>query len=91
MAISNTEITKLVVEKLIGDERTKDYAIEVIDNNGVITLKGAVSSIESRQAAEEITESVEGVKSVINDISIEEEKENYRGLPAAGLLDYQIK
>jgi osmotically-inducible protein OsmY len=91
MAISNTELTKRVVKKLVDDERTKDYAIEVVDNSGVITLTGAVSSIESRQAAEEIIESVEGVKSVINDLTVEEEVEDYRGLPAAGLLDFQIQ
>lgn len=91
MTLSNTELTKRIVRELIEDERTKDYAIEVVDNNGVITLTGAVSSMESHRAAGEITENVEGVKSVINDLEIKEEEEDYKGLPAAGILDYQIQ
>jgi hypothetical protein len=61
-----------------------------VDNNGVVTLSGVVPSVEARQAAEEITEQVNGVKSVINDLKIEEDEEDIlKDIPAAGLADLQ--
>jgi osmotically-inducible protein OsmY len=52
------------------DERTDDSQIEVIDNNGVVTLSGTALSQEARDAAGEIAQSFAGVLSVINDIAV---------------------
>jgi osmotically-inducible protein OsmY len=52
------------------DERTGDSQIEVIDNNGVITLSGVALSNDARSAAAEIAQGFPGVLSVINDIAV---------------------
>ena len=52
------------------DSRTKDYAVEVMDNNGVIILRGAVPSREASTAVEMVAKEVEGVVSVINETDV---------------------
>lgn len=63
------------------DQRTAGAAIEVIDENGVVTLKGAVASIEIREAAQEIAEQEKGALEVINDLTLEGEEEGLKGPP----------
>jgi osmotically-inducible protein OsmY len=52
------------------DSRTKDYAVDVMDNNGVIILRGAVPSREASTAVEMVAKEVEGVVSVINETDV---------------------
>ncbi|HLO14166.1 MAG TPA: BON domain-containing protein [Anaerolineales bacterium] len=62
-----------VQDALMGDDRLHDlhdHGIEVLDNNGVITLRGVVHSIEARERAEAVAREVEGVTSVINEIDV---------------------
>jgi osmotically-inducible protein OsmY len=47
-----------------------DHGIEVLDSNGVITLRGRVHSVEARERAETIAREVEGVTSVINELDV---------------------
>ncbi len=55
---------------IIKDPRTKEHGIEVLENNGVITLKGSVPSREVKETAESILRDLhEGVK-VINDLEV---------------------
>lgn len=55
---------------LMNDDRLRDSAIEVLDSNGVITLRGTVPTREARDRAEAIVRGVPGVKSVINEIDV---------------------
>jgi len=52
------------------DSRTKEYAVEVLDNNGVIILRGAVPSREASTAVEMVAREVDGVVSVINETDV---------------------
>ncbi len=68
-----TKLAKQVKNALLNNIDTQDAPIEVMDNNGVITLSGTVRSGEVRQRASEIAKSESGVISVINDVTVEEE------------------
>ena len=55
---------------LVDDAYMRDHGIEVLDSNGVITLRGTVPTPEARERAEAIVREVEGVTSVINEIDV---------------------
>jgi osmotically-inducible protein OsmY len=65
-----SEIAARVRAALTQDSRTVDLSIEVIDENGLVTLSGEVDSEEASQAAEEIASIQEGVIEVVNDLEI---------------------
>ena len=44
--------------------------IEVLDSNGVITLRGTVPTTSARERAEAIVRGMEGVTSVINELDV---------------------
>jgi hypothetical protein len=55
---------------LLSDPRTELETIEVIDDRGVVTLKGTVGDPEVRHAAEEIAAGQSGVLSVTNALEV---------------------
>jgi osmotically-inducible protein OsmY len=59
-----------IAEALLNDPLTRDHAIEVIDDRGIVTLGGSVPSEEARHAAEIIARSQQGVINVINTLRI---------------------
>lgn len=62
----NTRIQRVLME----NPRTRDYGVEILDNNGVVTLRGAVPSYEARDPVEETVRAVDGVVSVNNEIDV---------------------
>jgi osmotically-inducible protein OsmY len=62
-------------DKLSRDKSTADAKIEVIDNHGVITLAGTVTSNIARDVATLIVFSHPGVIGVINDIVVDDPEE----------------
>lgn len=74
MAVTGNEIERGVLEALEADERTRGEAIEVVDQQSVVTLKGSVSSDEARAAAAQIVEDQPGVEEVINDLRVVDEE-----------------
>jgi osmotically-inducible protein OsmY len=67
-----------VVENLMQDSRLADYPIDVLNNNGVITLTGEVSSQELSDAAEAIARHTDGAITVINEIVINSDAKRTR-------------
>jgi hyperosmotically inducible protein len=65
-AISDTVITAKVKAKLMGEKGLKKSEIDVTTTNGVVTLTGSASNSDAKGLAEDMTKSVEGVKSVDN-------------------------
>jgi len=59
-----------VESALLEDQITQDYGIEVLDNNGVITLRGMVPNRKVREQAEAVVRQVAGVTSVINELDV---------------------
>jgi osmotically-inducible protein OsmY len=71
MALEVTEVAKQVEKALKEDERTADYPLEVVEHDGLVTLKGNVPSAEVKEAAETIAESQEGVVDVTNALVVD--------------------
>ena len=66
----NSSLELQVESALLQDRLTEDADIEVLDNNGIVTLRGVVRSRESRDRAEEIVRTVPGVTTVINELDV---------------------
>lgn len=64
---ATTDLQTRVQRALMDDSRTKEYGVEVLDNNGVIILRGTVPSREASTAVEMVAREVDGVVSVINE------------------------
>jgi len=67
---TTTDIQLDVQTALMQDPETQDYGIEVIDNNGIITLKGVVPSLEASERAEIIARDTDGVRAVFNELAV---------------------
>ena len=65
-----SDIEQQVFEALEQDKRTNKYAIEVINENGLVTLKGKVYTEEDRKIADEIASRQRGVIKVIDEMEI---------------------
>jgi len=68
-AISDTSITAKVKSSFVGDDRLKGSHIKVVTTNGVVTLTGTAVTSDSKSAAEELAQTVSGVKSVDDQVS----------------------
>jgi osmotically-inducible protein OsmY len=44
--------------------------IDVLDSNGIITLRGTVPNVDARETAEAIVRRMSGVMSVINELDV---------------------
>jgi len=69
-----TDLQLRAQEAILDDSRTKEQGIEVLDDNGVITLVGYVPSRDVKEAAESVLDKVFGVISVINELQIQTEE-----------------
>ena len=67
---TSTYVQQEVQTALMQDQLVGEYGIEVLDNNGVITLKGIVPSREVSDRAEAVTRDIAGVQGVINELEI---------------------
>jgi len=68
--IDDTTLTTKVKTKLLDNEDVSGLAINVETFKGVVQLSGFAKTAEQRQKAEQIAESVNGVKDVRNNISL---------------------
>jgi hyperosmotically inducible protein len=68
-AITDTAITTKVKAKFLDDSRLKKSDISVTTTNGAVTLTGTAPSSDAASAAKELAASVDGVKSVDNQVS----------------------
>lgn len=67
---SDARISTAVKSRLIGDKYVDGFQISVATYEGVVTLSGEVGSSIPREQAERLAASVDGVKSVRNEIKI---------------------
>ena len=65
-----SDLRNRVQAAFLEDDLLQDHGIEILDSNGIITLRGAVPSGEARERAEDVTREVTGVTSVINEIDV---------------------
>ena len=67
---SDSWLTSKTKISLFADERVKGTQISVDTAKGVVHLRGKVDSAESKSAANDVAQGVEGVKSVKNDLQV---------------------
>lgn len=67
-AVTDSAITTKVKTKLLGDKRLDQSHVNVTTNNGMVALSGTAPTAEAKQAAESDAQSVDGVKSIDNQI-----------------------
>ncbi|HSL04918.1 MAG TPA: BON domain-containing protein [Nitrospiraceae bacterium] len=68
--INDTWLTAKTKIALAADGRVKGRQIEVETTEGLVVLRGKVDSDAAKQAAEEITKMLDGVKTVKNDLKV---------------------
>jgi osmotically-inducible protein OsmY len=68
--VDDSVITGKVKTALVGDPTTKAYQISVETFKGVVQLSGFVDSKEARTRAEQVAETVDGVKDVKNELEL---------------------
>jgi len=68
-AVSDSAITVKVKSKLMDDSTVKSSHIKVGTTNGVVTLTGSTMTAESKSTAVELARSVDGVKSVDDELT----------------------
>ncbi len=74
--ITDTAITSKVKAKLMGDRRLKKSDISVMTTNGVVTLDGTANSAKAKSEAKRLAKSIEGVKSVDNNLKVPGDNKN---------------
>lgn len=70
MVSGKSQLAIRLEDTLERDGRTGGAQIEVLDDNGVVTLTGFAPDDETRQVAGAIAEGFNGVTTVINDIEL---------------------
>ena len=68
--VDDGALTAAVKGKLIADQTTESYKINVESQNGVVQLTGFVDNDDARKRAVELAHSVDGVRDVRNDLEI---------------------
>lgn len=68
--VDDGSLTAAVKGKLITDQTTESYKINVETQNGVVQLTGFVDSNEAKNRATEIARTIDGVKDIRNDLEI---------------------
>jgi osmotically-inducible protein OsmY len=69
-AIDDQMITEAVSGELMADPGVEAHMIDVSTDNGVVTLKGDVDNILARERATRIAETVKGVRTVVNTVTV---------------------
>jgi len=68
--VTDSWVTAKTKIALFADARVKGRQINVETKNGVVMLRGKVDSDEAKNAAEETAKSIDGVKSVKNELQV---------------------
>jgi osmotically-inducible protein OsmY len=73
-ARTDSGITTAVQARYYGDDTIRNRDVDVMTENGVVTLRGAVDSEESKQKAEQLAQNVAGVTRVENQLQVRTEE-----------------
>ena len=69
-AIDDATITASIKTKLLADERTKGFDVNVDTYNGIVTLRGGADSQAAKAAAQELAGTVDGVVLIHNELIV---------------------
>jgi len=68
--LKDRDISSAIETNLLINDRVPAHNIDVSTKGGIVTLSGSVYNILARDKATEIAESIKGVRSVINEITV---------------------
>ena len=68
--LSLADIYDKVKLRLAGDPEVKGGALEVVVENGVVTIKGIVRTDKAKAKAEKVTGRIKGVTKVVNELKV---------------------
>jgi len=68
---SNSELKRAINDALFKDPVADSYEIDVVADDGLITLTGVVESFAEKQLTAKVVKGVRGVTGIVNDIAIE--------------------
>jgi hyperosmotically inducible protein len=68
--VDDAAITASIKTKLLADERTKGFDVNVDTHNGIVTMTGGADSDAAKQAAQELAGEVEGVVLIKNELIV---------------------
>lgn len=68
--IKDSDITLAIESQLMINDAVDAHMIDVKTNEGIVTLSGSVDNLLAKDQAERITESIKGVRAVVNKISV---------------------
>jgi hyperosmotically inducible periplasmic protein len=69
--VDDATITASVKSKLVADRAANLTRVDVDTNNGTVYLNGTVDSAEQKSRAERLAWQAQGVKSVVNNLSVQ--------------------
>jgi osmotically-inducible protein OsmY len=69
-ASSDDQIYDLVRRRLAGDPDVRGGGLDITVKDGVVTLRGVVRSEKAKKKADKLTRKVQGVKSVVNELTV---------------------
>lgn len=75
-APSDGAIVSSIQSKLYQDPALKTRDVRVVSQKGVVVLSGTVDSDQEKAAAEQLAQSTDGVKQVINELEVNPSQEN---------------
>jgi osmotically-inducible protein OsmY len=70
LAMTDSSIGETVEDQLFIDQAVPAQRIEVVAEDGIVTLTGTVSNILAKERAAKIAETVRGVRAVVNNITV---------------------
>lgn len=70
MAPTDVELQQNVLDELAWDGHVRPSEIGVAVHDGIVTLSGSVDSYLARMAAQEATHRVQGVRAVVNELTV---------------------
>ena len=72
--IKDRDITNVIDEIFEHDDSISSHLLDVSTKNGIVTLSGTVDTIWEKDYAEEIVQTIKGVRSLLNSIKVVPEK-----------------
>jgi osmotically-inducible protein OsmY len=68
--IDDSRIVRAVESEMLWDEGVSSHLIDVVVNDGVVTLSGSVGNLLEKYRAVRIAQTIRGVRSVVNNIDV---------------------
>jgi osmotically-inducible protein OsmY len=70
VGLSSLSISDAVEDELQMDQAVPAYNIDVVTNNGIVTLSGSVDDLLAKERAARIAKTVKGVRAVVNQVQV---------------------